>query len=167
MPQNLELKCRISSIAVVCETAQALGAAPQGILTQEDTYLVVPHGRMKLRREGTGPLELIVYQRPDRAGDRWSSYQRFSLSHAPGLAEALVRALGVLCVVRKRRHLFLVPDARIHVDEVDHLGTFLEFEVTSEYPAVAERVMAGLRRGFGLEGEGGIPGSYADLILSA
>ncbi len=165
MPRNLELKCRISSVSTACEAAHRIGAASQGILNQEDTYLVVPRGRMKIRRDGAGDAELIIYERPDRKGDRWSSYQRFALSRAPGLEEALVQALGVLCVVRKKRHLFLTPDARIHLDEVDGLGTFLEFEVTNEEPAQAERVMAELRRGFGLEGEEGMSGSYADLIL--
>jgi len=166
VPRNLELKCRIASKAIGCETARALGAQPQGVLVQEDTYFVVPHGRLKLREHHPGAAELIAYDRPDQKGDRWSSYQKIDVTASPGLKAALAHSLGVACVVRKERHLFLAPHARIHIDEVAGLGVFLEFEVTNEDRAAAERIMAELRKGFGLEGEEGIGGSYADLVVN-
>jgi predicted adenylyl cyclase CyaB len=162
---NLELKCRIASKAIACECARALGAQPQGVLVQEDTYFVVPRGRMKLREHHPGAAELIVYERPNHKGDRWSHYERIDVTASPGLKEALSQALGVACVVRKKRHLFLISQARIHIDEVEGLGTFLEFEVTTEDSAIAEQKMAELRRGFGLDAEEGIEGSYADLAI--
>lgn len=152
-------------MAAACACARSLGAESHGILAQEDTYFHVSHGRLKLRIHDSGPAELIAYERPDRSGDRWSNYRRVDVSAVPDLKEALTSALGVACVVRKRRHLFLLPDARIHLDEVETLGAFLEFEVTNEDRAVAEQVMAGLRRGFGLEKEEGIAGSYSDMII--
>ena len=167
MPRNLELKCRIASRAIACECAHALGARPHGVLVQEDTYFVVPHGRMKLREQHPGAAELIVYERPDQKGDRWSDYQRIDVTAYAGLKEALSQALGVACVVRKERHLFLISDARIHIDEVERLGTFLEFEVTNEDPVIAERTMTQLRKSFGLEGEEGIGCSYADLMVNS
>jgi predicted adenylyl cyclase CyaB len=120
---------------------------------------------MKLREHHPGAAELIAYERPDQKGDRWSHYQRIDVTASPGLKEALSEALGIACIVRKKRHLFLISQARIHIDEVEGLGTFLEFEVTTEDTAVAKQKMAELRRAFGLEGEEGIGGSYADLLL--
>ncbi len=167
MPRNLELKCRIASRAIACECARALGALPQGVLIQEDTYFVIHHGRMKLREHHPGAAELIVYERPNQKGDRWSDYQKIDVTASPGLKEALAQALGVACVVRKKRHLFLASQARIHIDEVEGLGTFLEFEVTNEDPVIAERTMAELRKAFGLGGEEGIGCSYADLMVNS
>ena len=37
--------------------------------------------------------------------------------------------MGVKGEVRKRRHLFIYEQTRIHVDEVEGLGNFMELEV--------------------------------------
>ena len=166
MPRNLELKCRIDSIEPACECALKLGALPGGVLRQTDTYFVVPHGRLKLRVHEDGPIELIAYERPDLSGERWSMYRKIDVTGLAGLTEALAGSLGILCIVAKRRFLFLTPNARIHVDEVEHLGAFLEFEVTAEDASVAERVMTELRKGFNVTAEKGIGGSYSDLLLA-
>jgi len=165
VPRNLELKCRIESLEASERDARAINAVDHGILVQEDTYFNVSHGRLKLRIHEGGSTELIAYRRPDREGERWSDYRKVDVTASAGLKEALAAALGVLCVVRKRRHLFLISDARIHLDEVEGLGTFIEFEVTNEEAVRAERVMAELCGAFGVKAEEGIGGSYSDLIM--
>jgi predicted adenylyl cyclase CyaB len=164
VPRNLELKCRIASVADACKRACECGARPHGILEQVDTYFVVPHCRMKLREFGDGSAELITYLRANTGGERWSSYRKIDVPPRNGLKESLGEALGIRCVVRKRRHLFLIDGARIHIDEVDGLGSFLEFEVTVENQEQAGSIMQGLIAAFALNAEEGIAGSYADLI---
>ena len=44
------------------------------------------------------------------------------------MIEALDAALGTTVVVAKRRRLFIWEDVRIHLDEVEGLGTFVELE---------------------------------------
>ncbi len=57
------------------------------------------------------------------------------------MAEALDYALGPpVVVVAKRRHLFLWEGVRIHLDEVEELGTFIEFEAVLESPAGDEAI---------------------------
>lgn len=41
------------------------------------------------------------------------------------------KAHGILGVVRKKRMLFMVGQTRIHIDQVDGLGNFVELEVSA------------------------------------
>lgn len=85
------------------------------------------------------------------------------------LRAALRASLGERGVVVKRRHLFLWRNVRIHLDDVENLGSFLELEAVApadsdlgrEYELVAE-----LRDAFGITDELLCPRGYADQLLS-
>jgi predicted adenylyl cyclase CyaB len=166
MASNLELKCRRGSCAESRELARGLGAAFEAILVQTDTYFHVPHGRLKLRRIDGGRAELIHYERPDETGDRWSTYVRVPVADPEGMTAALGQALGIRCVVRKTRELHLYKTARIHIDEVDGLGSYLEFEVVETPAPEAEQLMAELRAAFRVRSEDVIAGSYGEMLES-
>jgi adenylate cyclase class IV len=72
-------------------------------------------------------------------------------------------------VVRKTRYLYLVGQTRVHLDDVDGLGQFMELEVVmrpgqpdSEGQAIASDLMAKL----GVEQADLLEGAYMDLIES-
>src|SRR6185436_9952098 len=75
--------------------------------------------------------ELISYVRPDRPDARISSYRVIPIADPQELAEALNDVLGVRTVVEKRRRLLIHHDTRIHLDDVEGLGTFVELESPS------------------------------------
>jgi len=161
---NLELKARTASSECARSLALRCGASPAGTLMQEDTYFTVARGRLKLREiRGTG-AELIYYERDEETPERWSDYTRETVSEPAGLKRVLARAFGVLAVVRKRRDLFLFRDARIHVDDVDGLGSFLEFEVTGGETSATEATMRDLREAFSVRVEDIVKCSYSDMI---
>jgi adenylate cyclase, class 2 len=160
---NLELKCRLASCAEAHDAARRLGATLHATLSQRDTYFHVPHGRLKLRSINGTSAELIQYDRPDTQGDRWSTYTRVPVPDPGVLEDALTRALGVRGIVEKVRGVYLYKTARIHVDEVDGQGSFLEFEVVETAPEEASVLMSELRRAFSVDEGGVIAGSYADL----
>ncbi len=166
MATNLELKCRKGSIAELHTLAGRLGASLNATLEQTDTYFHVPSGRLKLRRITGRQSELIQYDRPDVVGDRWSRYTRVGVDDADGMTRALGDALGVRCIVEKVRTLYLYKTARIHVDEVKGLGSFLEFEVVETPPAEADRLRAELRMAFAVREEEIIAGSYGEIMES-
>jgi adenylate cyclase class 2 len=118
-----------------------LDAVDEGVLHQRDTYFAVASGRLKLREElSSGTAELIHYERPSDDGIRPSRYVRARVEgeetrHLLGLG------LGVIGVVTKKRRLFLWNGVRIHLDEVEGLGSFIELEaiVSDQVDAVEAR----------------------------
>ncbi|MCX6550557.1 MAG: CYTH domain-containing protein [Acidobacteria bacterium] len=72
---------------------------------------------------------------------------------------------GLAVCVRKRREVWLVENARIHMDRVTGLGTFAEIEVVvTRGMRQATRLMAALREALGIRQRDVIGTSYADLL---
>jgi homotetrameric cytidine deaminase len=168
--RNVELKARDPDPARSLERALALGADDQGEIRQRDTYFARARGRLKLREQEPGEAELIAYSRPDERDARTSSYRRVPVSEAAALREALDGAYGTLVTVMKRRRLLLWDGVRIHLDEVEGLGSHLEFEAVadpdSDLSAEREKLER-LRTALGIEDADLIATSYSDLLLSA
>jgi adenylate cyclase, class 2 len=165
MPQNLEIKCRYQSLARARKIALSIGASSQGTLRQIDTYFNAKSGRLKLREINGQRSELIYYQRPNARSSRYSHYSIVSLDE-PGAPKSLFRSLlGVSAVVRKKRSLFLYKNARIHIDSVERLGTFVEFEVVVKRgKRQARELMKFLMKEFGINKKMLLGGSYSDLV---
>ena len=165
MPTNLELKARYPSPQKAHACAAAIGAGRRGLLIQQDTYFRVPRGRLKLRETERETAELIYYERTEESPERWSRFTREPVTEPAGLAHVLTEAFGVLAVVRKRRELYIFRDARIHIDDVEGLGTFVEFEVTGGETPASVATMRELRNAFGIGDDSVIKVSYSDMIL--
>ena len=168
MPANVEIKARIPSVDALLPLAQALSDDKHlQRIHQDDSFFDVPHGRLKLRVFGDGSGELIHYLRPDATGPKLSDYVLVPVPEPDSLREALARACGLLGRVRKHRILALVGPTRIHLDQVEGLGDFLELEVTlqsgqteAEGTAIAQALMARL----GVQPEQLLQGAYLDLL---
>jgi predicted adenylyl cyclase CyaB len=169
MPSNVEIKARVRDPAGLRERAAALADGPCTELRQEDAFFPVPTGRLKLRRiEGRG-AELIFYQRADRLEAAVSTYRRTPVQDPDGLAETLGEALGADVVVRKVRGLFHVGRTRIHVDEVEGLGHYMELEVVlreGERADEGAREAARIATQLGIEEHDYVQCAYADLLRS-
>jgi len=146
--------------------AELLGE-DKGVTLQEDTFFTSKRGRLKLRRFSATRGELIYYERPDKHGPKQSRYVLCTTSDPDGLRQVLEKALGIEGIVRKKRHLFLVGQTRIHLDEVEELGNFLELEVVLRDGQPSEDGMgiaADLLEKLGVRQEELISGAYIDLI---
>jgi homotetrameric cytidine deaminase len=168
--RNVELKARDRDPARSLERALALGAEDHGELRQRDTYFASPRGRLKLREQEHGGAELIAYEREDAAEARESRYRLAPVADGAALREALDAALGRTVVVAKRRRLLLWEGVRIHLDEVEGLGSFVELEGVAEpgsdLGAEGERV-ATLRAELGIADRDLVATGYADLLAAA
>jgi predicted adenylyl cyclase CyaB len=166
--RNLEIKASAPSLAAVrARLRRVPGAARHAQLRQTDWYFAVPRGRMKLREIVEGRArraELIVYARPDTGGARTSRFVRLPVEECGATRRLLADQFGVSVCVRKQREVWLVENARVHLDRVAGLGTFIEIEVvvTQGLPQ-ARRLMAALRAGLGIEPGAIIGQSYSDL----
>ena len=126
--RNIEAKYRCSDLDVVRDRAEALGARRAGVLHQRDTFFVAAHARLKLRDFGDGRAELISYRREDAARARGSDYVVCAVPDPAAIEHLLAHALERVGEVIKRRELYLVESTRIHLDEVEGLGRFVELE---------------------------------------
>ncbi len=123
---NVEYKAELRDMAMAKATCRAVGASHIITLEQTDTYFRVPSGRLK-RRECPGePTEWIFYDRKDEARPRLSSFTIYADNQAR--ERFGVNPLPELVIVRKTRDLYMLDNVRIHLDTVEGLGKFLEFE---------------------------------------
>ncbi len=130
MKRNVEIKARVAGLGAVREVVERLADSGPMELEQEDTFFVCPRGRLKLRQfAGCAEAQLIYYERPESSGPKESRYIVHSTADAEGLREVLAAALGIRGVVRKRRAVYLIGQTRVHLDQVEGLGEFVELEV--------------------------------------
>ena len=132
MARNVEIKARITSLEKIRGIVASMASDPPRVLRQFDTFFQVPEGRLKIRAFPDGSGELIAYHRSSEPGPRESAYTRCPSESADSLLEALQSVLPVRGTVSKRRELFLLGRTRVHLDEVEGLGAFLELEVVLE-----------------------------------
>ena len=126
MPINIEVKAHAADWERQLALAASFGAKAE-TLTQEDTFFTCPNGWLKLRESGTATL--IFYRRPSSKLPKASEYNIVDVSQPAGLKDVLAQAYGREKTVRKRRLLFLYDETRLHFDEVEGLGRFIEIEV--------------------------------------
>jgi predicted adenylyl cyclase CyaB len=165
--RNIELKARISDPGHFADSLGRLNVESEQDLHQLDTFFRVPSGRLKLREFGDGTAELIHYHRSDRSEPKLSTYHRVAISDAVGARTVLAEALGVRGTVKKRRKVLLLGRTRIHVDQVEGLGYFVEFEVVlneDDPLSVAEHTAADLLRTLGIPSDDLVAGAYIDLL---
>jgi predicted adenylyl cyclase CyaB len=168
--KNIEIKARVTDFDRLREAVEALSDTEVEVLDQEDIFFAAPEGRLKLRILGEDSGQLIHYHRADGEGPRPSRYL-IAPTDAPGtLRTILGRVLPIEATVLKRRWLYRVGKTRVHLDQVDGLGNFLELEVVlrpgqseSEGTAVAE----GLMERLAISPDQLVAEAYIDLLRKA
>lgn len=174
MSRNVEIKIRLrdrGSLAAVRAAVAELADDSPKRLHQRDTYFEVSSGRLKLREitepDGRTSTELIAYHRPDGTQPRLSTYHRLVPVADGDLARTLRAMLDVRDVVTKRREVSMSGQTRIHIDEVDGLGFFVEFEVVLRLDQSEDdgrRVAESLMKRLGVGGEQCERQGYVDLL---
>jgi predicted adenylyl cyclase CyaB len=163
--RNVELKAHDPAAETTLEACRKLGAVDCGLLWQRDTYFNTQRGRLKLREQRPGRCQLIHYHRADQSQERESRYRILEVTEPDTIRDFLAESLGVLAIVTKRRRLFLWRSIRIHLDDVEGQGRFVEVEavaqpdsdLSAEFGLIAE-----LRGRVGITDENLVATSYSD-----
>jgi predicted adenylyl cyclase CyaB len=167
MAINVEWKARIRALERQRALAAQLAESPPELLEQLDTFFNASHGRLKLRRLGDDHGELIHYFRDDQPGPKQSTYSIVRTEQPDAQRALLSQALGVRGEVRKRRWLYLAGQVRIHLDEVEGLGNFLEVEVVlrpGQPIAEGEQIAETIRQQLDVRVEDLVEVAYLDLL---
>ena len=167
MARNIEIKSAVPDLGTVRRAALSLTSTPPETISQIDTFFVVPRGRLKVRQFADGSGELISYTRPDQSGPKLSSYSIVPSDDAGALVEILAKLAPIRGRVVKSRELFLVGRTRVHLDQVEMLGSFVELEVVLRDGESAEsgmREAVSLMERLGIAADALIPDAYVDLL---
>ncbi len=136
---NIEIKARCDDLDIFKSKLLQLPVTFEGEDFQVDTFFNVPQGRLKLRESILYGNILIPYLRPDQDGPKQSDYELIPISDPQRLKGLLGKIFGIKGEVRKKRQIYLFENVRIHLDEVEKLGNFIEFEaVVDDEKAINE-----------------------------
>jgi predicted adenylyl cyclase CyaB len=167
MATNIEIKAAVRDFQALRHRAEALSDTPCQMIEQEDTFFHTPRGRLKLRRLRADYGQLVYYLREDGHGPKHSEYSIVETGQPEQLRALLAAAYGVRGVVSKMRFLYLVGQTRIHLDQVEGLGQFMELEVVmqpGQSNAHGEQIAQELMERLGISPSDLIDVAYIDLL---
>jgi predicted adenylyl cyclase CyaB len=167
MPRNIEIKARVAQPSRLLDDVLEIADRGPTVFAQDDTFFACPSGRLKLRMFSATEGQLIFYRRDDLAGPKLSEYVIASTGEPDAMRGVLTLAYGVVGRVRKTRTLCFVGTTRIHLDDVEGLGHFVELEVvlTPEQPVEQGQAIADeLMRKLSIAPSTLVRKAYVDLI---
>jgi adenylate cyclase class IV len=168
LPRNIEIKAHLENYPWVRQVARSLATSPPRKEHQVDRYFLTDatgKERLKLRESDLHGFQLIRYRRPETTGIRGSDYQ---LEHLSGPEDPRLTTLSdPVLVVTKIRELIWVENVRVHLDQVEGLGNFLELEAVVDpehHEVLCRHRINALLAAFEIESKQLLQASYSDLL---
>ncbi len=164
--RNIEIKARITEYTQTLKNVISLCGKPQSTENQIDTFFNSPIGRLKLR-ETSNNSALIYYDRPDSCEPIQSDIAISFIDEPKTLKSVLSKSNGIRGIVEKERKLFKFEQTRIHLDEVNGLGKFIELEVVlspNQTEIDGKTIAIDLMAKFGIRKSDLIDVAYIDLL---
>jgi len=128
MGKNIEIKARCNNRVFFEKQLDFLKTEFEGEDIQVDTFYNVPNGRLKLRESKLYGNLLIPYLRDDEKGPKQADYSLIKIEDVENVKSLFKSILGVKGILMKKRLIYQYENVRIHIDEVENLGNFIEFE---------------------------------------
>ncbi len=172
MSREIEAKLKVEDHDTVRQRLLAVGATCQGCVVETNRLFDTPDGRLRrgerglrvrsCRREsGQAPQPTLTYKGPPDASPYKSREEiQITLDDADAAA-ALLTALGFVEFIRfeKRRETWLLDDCHVELDEVPHLGLYVEIEGPDE------AAIGGVQQRLDLDGCPHVRPSYVALLV--
>lgn len=170
MRKNYEIKVKLNNYDVAKWKAESyihkFKEKHHYFENQRDIYFYKVGGqRLKLRIINDETGYLIYYDRKDTTNKRVSKYLISNTENPIELDKILRKFFNVQLVVTKTREIFTVGNLRIHLDRVQGVGIFLEFEIIYHSLKEAKDLMKELMSYFNIKRKDFVKDSYSDLIL--
>lgn len=169
MPSNIEIKASVKDMSRLRELAKSISTEAVQILHQEDIFFKNKVGRLKLRILSNKLGNLIHYERPDGSDAKLSSYLLYETKNPAQLKQLLSTSLDEIITVKKKRELYIVGQTRIHLDEVEKLGSFMELEVVlkdNQTPNEGKLILSELMKKLEIKEDDLVSVAYADLLIA-
>lgn len=169
---NVEIKARCKEPERIRSILENHEADFIGADHQRDTYFKVDEGRLKLR-EGIIENNLIYYERADAKEPEASEIELMPVPKKQGnsLKKLLTQALGTWVTVDKKREIYFIDNVKFHIDEVQHLGSFVEIEAIDEVGSRNRRQLHEQCRKYmqllHIDEANLIDGSYSDMLAKS
>jgi adenylate cyclase class 2 len=173
MPTELEAKMKLRDAAAIRERLRALGAIDRGERFEVNAFFDTPDRTLLKKDSG---LRIRSMTKPDGATTHVITFKgpllpgplkhrteiEFGIADA-SLARQLVEQLGYTLNLRfeKRRHTYDAGPCEVVLDELPHLGSFIEIEGPDEASVMQ------LREQLGLKDEPLISTGYATMLARA
>ena len=167
MPRNVEIKARAPRPDALLDAVLEIADKGPTVFSQDDTFFACPNGRLKLRMFSESEGQLIFYRRDDRAGPKLSEYVMTSTAEPDALRATLMLAYGAAGRVKKTRTLCIVGQTRVHLDDVEGLGHFVELEVVLDAEQTAgqgQAIAHELMERLGIDPQHLVTRAYVDLL---
>jgi len=166
----VEAKAKATNLQSCRTLLRRMGGKRVGSFRQLDTYFAVPKGRLKIRESDRRGSLLVYYVRENIRGPKISDVYLAPLSDAKAVKTILSQVLGVGCVVKKKREIFRLRGIQVHLDHVEGLGSFIEFEKMVAADALstarARKQLDALLRKLGVPQRNLQRASYRELLMS-
>lgn len=166
---NIEFKAKAKNIDELENKLLSIQPKLIGEDHQVDTYFNTPEGRLKLR-EGNIENSLIYYERANTNDAKESKVILYAHEADKNLKDILTKVHGIKTVVDKIRKIYFVNNVKIHFDNIDGLGTFIEVEAIDKDGTIGtEKLKEQCKQFadfFGIEDDDYIAYSYSDMIVS-
>ena len=124
----VELKAKVDNLGPIRRKLKALKAKHAGTFQQIDLYFDVPKGRLKLRQINNEKTQLIYYERENISKPKRSDIFVIEIPESKAFIALLKKILKAKITVKKLREIYWHLRTQIHLDTVDSLGCYVEFE---------------------------------------
>ena len=161
----LELKAHAKSLDTLRKRLLDLQATYVGKFSQIDTYFNSPKGRLKIREvDSQEKTTLIYYRREDITGPKRSEIILIDIQEPESFKALFDNLLGKKVIVDKEREIYTLKGTQIHLDTVQNLGTYIEFERRITNINKDHKVLEELMKKLQIKEKDLIQGSYSDLL---
>lgn len=172
MPIEIEIKLKVDHLAPVRDRLRQIGAQRVGEVMETniffDTYersLLASDCGLRIRRSHDltnhgGEKLVLTYKGPRAEGDVKRREEVEVSLDSIDAAVAILERLGYdrMLTFEKRRESWILDDCKIELDQLPHLGSYVEIECPGEY--AIHRV----REKLGLATVKAVEQTYADLV---